>query len=45
MRYRILGVTHAQDDHGTAVPLGGPRLRALLTALALPPTAPSPPRL
>ncbi|MER5211199.1 BTAD domain-containing putative transcriptional regulator [Streptomyces sp. NPDC002838] len=37
MRYTILGVTQAQDDHGTAVPLGGPRLRALLTALALRP--------
>ena len=35
MRYRILGVTQAEDDHGTAVPIGGPRLRALLTALAL----------
>ncbi|MDQ0933718.1 DNA-binding SARP family transcriptional activator [Streptomyces turgidiscabies] len=37
MRYRILGVTQAEDDHGTAVPIGGPRLRALLTALALRP--------
>ncbi|GCB47988.1 BTAD domain-containing putative transcriptional regulator [Streptomyces sp. NL15-2K] len=37
MRYTILGVTQAKDDHGTAVPLGGPRLRALLTALALRP--------
>ncbi|MFB7335019.1 BTAD domain-containing putative transcriptional regulator [Streptomyces adustus] len=37
MRYRILGVTEAADDHGGAVPLGGPRLRALLTALALRP--------
>ncbi|MCX5333071.1 BTAD domain-containing putative transcriptional regulator [Streptomyces sp. NBC_00140] len=37
MRYRILGVTQAEDDHGTVVPLGGPRLRALLTALALRP--------
>ncbi|UIX32866.1 BTAD domain-containing putative transcriptional regulator [Streptomyces sp. GQFP] len=37
MRYRILGVTQAQDDHGTAIPIGGPRVRALLTALALRP--------
>ncbi|MFC8348965.1 BTAD domain-containing putative transcriptional regulator [Streptomyces sp. NPDC057280] len=37
MRYRILGVTQAEDDHGTVVPLGGPRVRALLTALALRP--------
>ncbi|MFE2583876.1 BTAD domain-containing putative transcriptional regulator [Streptomyces sp. NPDC059378] len=37
MRYRILGVTEAADDHGGAVPLGGSRLRALLTALALRP--------
>ncbi|MFJ8635196.1 AfsR/SARP family transcriptional regulator [Streptomyces sp. NPDC093568] len=37
MRYRILGVTQAQDDQGTVIPLGGPRLRALLTALALRP--------
>ncbi|MFE9453145.1 BTAD domain-containing putative transcriptional regulator [Streptomyces sp. NPDC006739] len=37
MRYRILGVTQATDDRNTAVPLGGPRLRALLTALALRP--------
>ncbi|KOV79228.1 AfsR family transcriptional regulator [Streptomyces sp. NRRL WC-3618] len=32
-----MGVTQAEDDHGTAVPIGGPRLRALLTALALRP--------
>ncbi|MFC9506694.1 BTAD domain-containing putative transcriptional regulator [Streptomyces sp. NPDC057002] len=38
MRYRILGTTTAEDDHGAAVPLGGPRLRALLTALALRPS-------
>ncbi|MFJ7340492.1 BTAD domain-containing putative transcriptional regulator [Streptomyces sp. NPDC101110] len=38
MRYRILGVTTAEDEHGTAVPVGGPRLRALLTALALRPS-------
>ncbi|MCF1600428.1 AfsR/SARP family transcriptional regulator, partial [Streptomyces muensis] len=37
MRYRILGVTQATDDQGTVIPLGGPRLRALLTALALRP--------
>ncbi|KOG23524.1 AfsR family transcriptional regulator, partial [Streptomyces viridochromogenes] len=37
MRYRILGVTQANDDQGTAVPIAGPRLRALLTALALRP--------
>ncbi|MER5906623.1 BTAD domain-containing putative transcriptional regulator [Streptomyces mirabilis] len=34
MRYRILGVAQAQDDHGAPVALGGPRVRALLTALA-----------
>ncbi|MFF7872029.1 BTAD domain-containing putative transcriptional regulator [Streptomyces qaidamensis] len=38
MRYRILGVTTAEDEHGAVVPLGGPRLRALLTALALRPS-------
>ncbi|MFE9835934.1 BTAD domain-containing putative transcriptional regulator [Streptomyces sp. NPDC005551] len=37
MRYRILGVTQAADDQGTPIPLGGPRVRALLTALALHP--------
>ncbi|GHK03797.1 AfsR family transcriptional regulator [Streptomyces sp. Y2F8-2] len=37
MRYRILGTAQAEDDQGTPVPLGGPRLRALLTALALRP--------
>ncbi|MFF4209048.1 BTAD domain-containing putative transcriptional regulator [Streptomyces sp. NPDC001796] len=37
MRYRILGTAQAEDDQGTSVPLGGPRLRALLTALALRP--------
>ena len=35
MRYRILGVTQAADTQGNDIPLGGPRLRALLTALAL----------
>ncbi|WOT35753.1 BTAD domain-containing putative transcriptional regulator [Streptomyces coeruleorubidus] len=44
MRYRILGVTTAEDEHGTAVPVGGPRLRALLTALALRPSRITPPR-
>ncbi|MER6030527.1 BTAD domain-containing putative transcriptional regulator [Streptomyces sp. NPDC001851] len=37
MRYRILGVTQAADDQGTPVPIGGRRLRTLLTALALRP--------
>ena len=37
MRYRILGVTQAMDDGGTEIPLGGPRVRALLAALALRP--------
>ncbi|WP_037680952.1 BTAD domain-containing putative transcriptional regulator [Streptomyces griseus] len=37
MRYRILGVTQAQDTQGRDVPLPGPRLRTLLTALALRP--------
>ncbi|WP_097253743.1 BTAD domain-containing putative transcriptional regulator [Streptomyces sp. Ag109_G2-15] len=37
MRYRILGVTQAEDDQGTVGAVGGPRLRALLTALALRP--------
>ncbi|MFF3497070.1 BTAD domain-containing putative transcriptional regulator [Streptomyces sp. NPDC002795] len=43
MRYKILGTTQAYDDEGTPVPLGGPRLRALLTSLALhtPHTAPT----
>ncbi|MFF7937715.1 BTAD domain-containing putative transcriptional regulator [Streptomyces sp. NPDC007940] len=34
MRYRILGVSQAADGDGTVVPLGGPRVRALLAALA-----------
>ncbi|WP_433451218.1 BTAD domain-containing putative transcriptional regulator [Streptomyces sp. CA-142005] len=38
MRYRILGVAQAADDQGTPVPIGGPRLRTLLTALALRPS-------
>ncbi len=37
MRYTILGPTRAHRDDGTAVPLGGARLRALLAALALRP--------
>ncbi|MET7737092.1 BTAD domain-containing putative transcriptional regulator [Streptomyces sp. NPDC005402] len=37
MRYRILGVTQATDEDGTVIPLGGPRLRTLLAALALRP--------
>nr|WP_063829743.1 BTAD domain-containing putative transcriptional regulator [Streptomyces violaceorubidus] len=35
VRYRILGTTQALRPDGTAVPLGGARLRALLTVLAL----------
>ncbi|WP_434588796.1 AfsR/SARP family transcriptional regulator [Streptomyces sp. A5-4] len=35
MRYRILGPTQALRDDGTTVALGGARLRALLTVLAL----------
>ncbi|MDH6608937.1 putative ATPase/DNA-binding SARP family transcriptional activator [Streptomyces sp. SAI-208] len=35
MRYGILGVAQAVDDGGVGIPLGGPRLRALLAALAL----------
>ncbi|MBL1107760.1 winged helix-turn-helix domain-containing protein [Streptomyces sp. 5-8] len=37
MRYRILGVAQAADDQGSALPLGGQRLRTLLAALALRP--------
>ncbi|MFK0288157.1 BTAD domain-containing putative transcriptional regulator [Streptomyces sp. NPDC090499] len=37
MRYRILGVAQASDDQGSPIPVGGPRLRALLTVLALHP--------
>ncbi|RPK85939.1 MULTISPECIES: BTAD domain-containing putative transcriptional regulator [Streptomyces] len=37
MRYCILGTTRALRDDGTAVALGGARLRALLTVLALSP--------
>ncbi|MDI9884680.1 BTAD domain-containing putative transcriptional regulator [Streptomyces sp. HNM0645] len=35
MQYRVLGPTQAFHDDGTPVALGGARLRALLTALAL----------
>ncbi|MDK9501311.1 BTAD domain-containing putative transcriptional regulator [Streptomyces katrae] len=35
MRYQILGPTQAHDDTGAPLTPGGPRLRALLTALAL----------
>ncbi|MFD7444392.1 BTAD domain-containing putative transcriptional regulator [Streptomyces sp. NPDC059909] len=34
MRYLILGVTEARDERGRTLPVGGPRLRALLAALA-----------
>ncbi|MGW1466407.1 AfsR/SARP family transcriptional regulator [Streptomyces sp. NPDC002308] len=37
MRYCILGTTQVLRDDGTAVALGGARLRALLTVLALSP--------
>ena len=37
VRYRILGTTQALRADGTPVPVGGARLRALLTALALRP--------
>ncbi|WP_326733125.1 AfsR/SARP family transcriptional regulator [Streptomyces phaeochromogenes] len=37
VRYRILGTTQALRDDGTPVPVGGARLRALLTVLALRP--------
>ncbi|MFD5820512.1 BTAD domain-containing putative transcriptional regulator [Streptomyces sp. NPDC127038] len=43
MRYRILGVAQAEDDRGTLVTVGGPRVRALLTALAANPTRTLPP--
>jgi predicted ATPase/DNA-binding SARP family transcriptional activator len=44
VRYRILGVTTAEDERGAVVPVGGPRLRALLTALALRPSRVATPR-
>ncbi|WUS96718.1 winged helix-turn-helix domain-containing protein [Streptomyces sp. NBC_00708] len=37
MRYGILGTTQALRDDGTVLPVGGARLRALLTVLALRP--------
>ncbi|MFE7837405.1 BTAD domain-containing putative transcriptional regulator [Streptomyces sp. NPDC057474] len=37
VRYRILGTTQALQSDGTPVPVGGARLRALLTVLALRP--------
>ncbi|MFI1416777.1 BTAD domain-containing putative transcriptional regulator [Streptomyces sp. NPDC020731] len=37
VRYRILGTTQALRPDGTVVPVGGARLRALLTVLALRP--------
>ncbi|MGW3628815.1 AfsR/SARP family transcriptional regulator [Streptomyces sp. NPDC005122] len=37
VRYRILGTTQALRTDGTVVPVGGARLRALLTVLALRP--------
>ncbi|WP_405755794.1 AfsR/SARP family transcriptional regulator [Streptomyces sp. NBC_00073] len=37
MRYAILGTAQASSDDGTPVAVGGTRLRALLTALALRP--------
>lgn len=37
VRYRILGTTQALRPDGTPVPVGGARLRALLTVLALRP--------
>ncbi|WP_432036826.1 AfsR/SARP family transcriptional regulator [Streptomyces cucumeris] len=40
MRYGILGTTQAHRDDGSPVALGGARLRALLTALALNPGRP-----
>ncbi|MFI7005570.1 BTAD domain-containing putative transcriptional regulator [Streptomyces sp. NPDC050145] len=44
MQYRILGATQAIDDANgdTPVPLAGPRLRALLTSLALHTPHPAP---
>ncbi|MET7613830.1 helix-turn-helix domain-containing protein, partial [Streptomyces seoulensis] len=35
VRYRLLGTTQALRPDGTPVPVGGARLRALLTVLAL----------
>ncbi|MEV7727297.1 BTAD domain-containing putative transcriptional regulator [Streptomyces sp. NPDC087917] len=41
MRYLILGTTEAHDETGAPLSLGGARLRALLTALALRAGAPA----
>ncbi|MCX5376997.1 BTAD domain-containing putative transcriptional regulator [Streptomyces sp. NBC_00091] len=41
MQYQILGTTSAFDDTGAPLTPGGPRLRALLTALALRAGAPA----
>ncbi|MFI8339999.1 AfsR/SARP family transcriptional regulator [Streptomyces sp. NPDC085639] len=45
MRYAILGTAQAHHDDGTPVAVGGARLRALLTALALRPGRVVPTRL
>ncbi|MGW3568562.1 AfsR/SARP family transcriptional regulator [Streptomyces sp. NPDC000941] len=42
MRYLILGSAEARDDNGNPLPLGGSRLRALLTALAMRAARPAP---
>ncbi|MFI6929265.1 AfsR/SARP family transcriptional regulator [Streptomyces sp. NPDC050287] len=42
VRYRILGTTQALHPDGRTVPVGGARLRALLTVLALRPGRPVP---
>ncbi|MFS8203395.1 BTAD domain-containing putative transcriptional regulator (plasmid) [Streptomyces sp. CWNU-52B] len=42
MRYKILGATQATDAEGNNLPLPGPRLRALLTALAMRTPRPTP---
>ncbi|WP_030670965.1 AfsR/SARP family transcriptional regulator [Streptomyces cellulosae] len=42
VHYRILGTTQAFRPDGTTVPVGGARLRALLTVLALRPGRPVP---
>ncbi|WP_315970983.1 YfhO family protein [Streptomyces buecherae] len=41
MRYLILGTTEAYDHRGQPLPVGGPRLRALLTSLAAHATRPA----
>ncbi|MFD3871326.1 BTAD domain-containing putative transcriptional regulator [Streptomyces sp. NPDC058623] len=45
MHYAILGTARALRDDGSTVAVGGPRLRALLTALALRPGRAVPPAL